>query len=293
MLKKIALILLVLIVVLAGAALVFVRANGLWNLIFPSSHHESVAPELPANLKQPAVLVFSKTNSFRHIDGIRGGDAFFEELAGRRGWGIFFTENSAVFNARDMSRFNTVIFNNVTGDVMSEAQEQAFQRWLEAGGGWLGIHAAGDGSHEDWPWYVENLIGAEFTAHTMGPQFQEATVQVEDTSHIATRDLPLAWQHAEEWYSWERSPRDAGFNVLASVDESTYQPRFIFMGDDINLSMDDHPVVWNRCLGAGRALYSALGHRAEAFASSEYQQLLEGAVEWTMGDAGCGVSDGG
>ena len=37
-------------------------------------------------------------------------------------------------------------------------------RFLEDGGGWIGIHAAGDGSHKDWRWYVETLIGSDYTA---------------------------------------------------------------------------------------------------------------------------------
>ena len=45
----------------------------------------------------------------------------------------------------------------------SGAQEAAFVRFLEAGGGWLGTHAAGDSSHEDWRWYTETLIGSEIT----------------------------------------------------------------------------------------------------------------------------------
>ena len=287
MLKKIALTLSILLLVLVAAVLFFANRVGAWNVIFPSSHHETVAPEIPTSIMQPAVLVFSKTNSFRHKEGIEGGLKFFENLANKRDWGIFSTENSAVFDENILSRFSAIVFNNVTGDVLSDQQEAEFQRWLEAGGSWVGIHSAGDGSHLGWEWYVDNLIGARFTAHTMGPQFQTATARVEDTDHPATQSLSSSWQHEEEWYSWDRSPRDAGFNVLVSVDENTYQPRFIFLGMDRDLHMGDHPVVWNRCVGQGRALYSALGHQAKAFESPEYQAILEGALEWAMTRSHC------
>ena len=144
------------------------------------------------DLNEPAILVFSKTNSFRHKDGIKAGNAFFQTLAEEQELGIFQTENSAVFNLEDLAGFSVVIFNNVTGDVLSESQEEAFRQWLESGGGWLGLHGAGDDSHSDWAWYVDTLIGAKFIAHIMGPQFQIATVsgrRYKPCSHAETATI--------------------------------------------------------------------------------------------------------
>ena len=261
---------------------------GLWNLMFPSHAHESVAPELPAELARPAVLVFTKTNSFRHVDGIEAGVPLIREIAERRGWGFFHTENGAVFNADDLARFDVVMFHNASGDVLDEAQELAFQTWLEAGGGWVGTHSSGDSSHKEWEWYQETLIGGVFTAHIMGPQFQEARVIVEDRSHPAGAKLPAEFTHTEEWYSWDASARDKGFHVIASIDESSYAPYARFMGQDVDLRMGDHPVVWSRCVGEGRALYSTLGHSAEAYSTAEHPPLLEGALAWAAGVEGEG-----
>ncbi len=286
MLKKIGITLLVLFGVLIVAALIFIRSVGLWHVVFPTSRHEIVPPELPVGIVRPAVLVFSKTNGFRHFDGIEGGNRLFESMATQNGWGHFQTENSAVFNEAALNRFDTVIFSNVTGDVLSDEQEAVFQQWLEGGGGWIGVHAAGDKSHEGWSWYVDNLIGARFTAHTMGPQFQTATVHMEKVMHPVTFNVPPVWQHEEEWYSFDRSPREAGFNILATVDESTYQPFMKLFGMEQDLRMGDHPVVWSRCIGEGRALYAAMGHQAAAFEVPAYQQVLKGAIMWTMHEAG-------
>ena len=287
MLKKVAVSSLLFIVLFLLVSFLGLKRIGAWNLFFPSMHHETVPPQIPVGLQSPALLVFSKTNSYRHIDGIAGGISFFDELAASKGWGVYHTENSAVFNKDDLTVFSVVIFNNVTGDVLSTDQEQAFKSWLEAGGGWLGIHGAGDDSHAGWDWYRDQLIGAHFIAHTMGPQFQQATLFVDDTTHIATKRLPLSWDHKEEWYSWNKSVRNLGFNVLVSVDESTYSPRYVFMGRDTDLRMGDHPVIWNRCVGLGRSLYSALGHNSEAFDSQYYQKLLEGALDWILDDSAC------
>ena len=97
--------------------------------------------------------------------------------------------------------------------------------------------------HLEWQWYRDNLIGATFTAHIMGPQFQTAAVVLENHQHPVLRGLPDIWQHEEEWYSWERSPRTEGFTILATLDENSYLPVADFMGKQWDLRMGDHPVV--------------------------------------------------
>ena len=124
----------VLAVVLALAS---VWRAGAWNLLFPSHQHDAVAPAIPADLGSPAILVFSKTNSFRHSEGIAGGAKALHAIAEHHQWGMFHTENGAVFNESDLARFAVVVFLNASGDVLNEAQELAFQSWLQGGGGWL------------------------------------------------------------------------------------------------------------------------------------------------------------
>ncbi|WP_116364547.1 ThuA domain-containing protein [Parahaliea mediterranea] len=281
--------LLIAVVLLVLAGLGTVYAIGAWNLLFTNTDHDTQPPAIAADLGSPAVLVFSKTNGFRHRDGISGGLKAIEAIAGQRGWAVFATENGAVFNEQDLSRFATVVFLNATGDMLSHPQREAFRRWFERGGGWVGVHAAGDGSHRFWGWYLEHLVGAEFTAHILGPQFQVATVEREAPDHPVNRGLPARWEHGEEWYSWARSPRSKGFTILATVDEDSYTPVQKFLNHERDLRMGDHPVVWANCEGKGRAVYTAMGHRAEAFDAPNVQRLLENAMDWTMGltEGGC------
>ena len=275
--------LVVLVMALTVVSLLVIWRVGAWNLVFPSHSHDTVAPVIPSGLAAPAVLVFSKTNSFRHVEGIAGGAKALAAIARNRKWGTFHTENGAVFNATDLARFSVVVFLNASGDMLNSEQELALQNWVEAGGGWLGIHAAGDRSHEGWQWYRDNFIGADFTAHIMGPQFQRATVVLENHLHPVLRGLPDIWQHEEEWYSWEQSPRAENFTILAVLDEDSYTPVQRFMGNQRDLSMGDHPVLWSNCIGNGRSVYAAMGHRAEAFAQPQVNQGLDNALQWLMG----------
>jgi uncharacterized protein len=275
--------LLLALVVLFGAGLVFAwpTLKNAWRATHPRSHYDREPVALPADLASPALLLFTKTNGFRHEEGIPAGVALIRKIAEQRGWSVFHTESGAAFTPENLARVQVAVWHQVSGDVLDEAQKQALRSWIEAGGGWVGIHGAGGDSFYAWPWYKDVLVGALFIGHPMGPQFQDARLVVEDRSHPATRDLPESIVHEEEWYSFDQSVRAKGYNVLATVDESTYQPRLRFVGQDRDLRMGaDHPVIWSHCVGRGRAFYSALGHQAKSYELPEMEKLLAGAIAW-------------
>jgi len=60
-----------------------------------------------------------------------------------------------------------VVFLNTTGDVLNNEQQSTFERYIQAGGGYVGIHAATDCEY-DWSWYGK-LAGAFFLDHPSTP----------------------------------------------------------------------------------------------------------------------------
>lgn len=249
---------------------------------FPSSHHDEEAPTLPADLGRPAMLVFSKTNGFRHTEAIDAGLPVLEEIARAQGLGVFATENGAVHTPELLSRFDVIVWFNVSGDVLSEDQRAALLAAIESGTGFFGIHGTGGDPSYEWPEHPGTLVRAQFIGHPMGPQFQEGTIRVEATDHPVMAGIDPAWSRVEEWYSFEKSPRGPGVEVLATLDESTYAPRMKIAFIDRDLRMgEDHPIIWSHCIGRGRAIYSALGHQAEAYREPLHVRLLEQAIEWT------------
>ena len=247
-------------VVLAVTASFHPEARNIYRALNPSEEYDTELPALPDALADPAILVFTKTNGFRHREAIDAGLAVFKEMAARRGWTLFHTENGAVHNPEILPRFKTVIWHNASGAPVNEEQRAALKNWIESGGGFIGIHAATDDSHSGWPWYQRQLVGARFIGHTLGPQFQPAVIRVEDAAHRAMRHLGATWEHTEEWYSYDRSVRgQPGARILATVDETTYSPRLKLLWTDRDLSMGDHPVIWTRAPGRGRAFFSAPG----------------------------------
>ena len=265
------------------AVLVGLSAMGCDSLrvFFPSSHHDEVAPELPADLGSPAILVFSKTNGFRHTEAIDAGLPLFQAIAQEQGVDVFATENGAIHSPGLLARFDAIVWFNVSGNVLSEEQRAALLGAIESGTGFFGVHGTGGDPSYEWPAHPGTLVRAQFVGHPMGPQFQEATIHVEAPEHPVMAGIDPEWTRVEEWYSFEKSPRGPGVQVLATLDESTYSPRMKIAILDRDLRMgDDHPIIWTHCVGRGRAIYSALGHQAEAYREPLHRRLLGQAIAW-------------
>jgi len=254
--------------------------------IFAAPVVDAVPPQLPNDLTQPAILVFSKTNGYRHKDAIPAGNRMFMELARRNGWSVFVTENAAVYNDAQLARFNAVVWNNASRPELTDEQKQALQRFIESGGGFVGIHAAGDSSHTGWDWYQSQVIRARFLGHPMWPQFAVGKVIVEQAQHPIMSGLPPTWDWSEEWYSFHESPRQNGVTVLATVDEASYdaghllEPMRFRVGRTLAMG-EDHPIAWSHTIGKGRVFYTAMGHKADAYNDPVFRTMLEQAITWT------------
>jgi len=249
--------------------------------------HDLAGPEITEFMAQPAILVFSKTNEWRHNEGIAGGDHFFVKLARSKGYGIYTTANASVFTADTLARFEVVIFNNMTGDTLSKDQETAFRTWLESGGAWMGLHGAGDSSHMDWDWYQNELIGPTFISHPMAPQFQDARVVNLAPEHPVMAGVPADFMHNDEWYTFDSTAQSHGHTPLAGLDESTYSPRNTVYGvEDLRMGKGaiNHPIIWSHCPVKGRAFYSAIGHLETNYEDPNYARILNNAFDWTRGE---------
>lgn len=247
----------------------------------PAPTLDTAAPALPA-LARPAVLIVSKTNGYRH-DSIAQAVPAIAALAKARGWSSFATENAAVFNPASLAKFDVIVFANASGDIYTADQRAAFQAWLANGGGFVGLHSAGDGSHPGW--FVQLRGNGNFTGHPGGAdQFQAADLIVADRTHPATRHLPERWRWTDEYYSWDAAPV-ADARVLVRLDEASVrlQPKLRMGGD--------HALIWWRCDGRARTFYSGLGHQAGAWADPDHLQMLDGAIGWAARREGTGCDE--
>lgn len=100
---------------------------------------------------KPKILVFSKTTGFHH-ESIADGNAAIQKLGSQNNFDVDTTTNADLFNEDSLKHYSAVVFLSTTGDVLDNLQENAFERYIQSGGGYMGIHAAADCEY-DWGWY--------------------------------------------------------------------------------------------------------------------------------------------
>ncbi|RAJ95760.1 cytochrome c [Larkinella arboricola] len=217
--------------------------------------------------KVPRVLVFSRTKGFYH-ESIPTGIAALQKLGQENGFRVDTTKSGAYFVEDSLKNYSAVVFLSTTGNVLNADQQVAFERYIQAGGGYMGIHAAADTEY-DWPWY-NKLAGAYFLHH---PKQQKAAIDVIDKNHPSTSFLPDRWERFDELYSYKSLNPDV--KVLAKLDETTYEG---------GRNGDNHPFVWYHEFDGGRAFYTGGGHTHESFSEPLFVQHLLGGLKYVMGD---------
>lgn len=260
-------------------------------------------------MSRASLLLFHRAVGFVHRS-IPDTVAAIERLGADHDLAVTSTDDPAAFGPGSLDGVDVVVFAHTSGDVLPEpAQRRALESFVSGGGGFVGIHAASSmdaGVRDDWPWFVE-LVGAEFKGHTVarlwcddvidspgvvheGPlteapddaewlgdsvamtSWEPATLRVEDPGCPAADGLADGETRAEEWYGFTENPRP-WVNVVATVDETTYEPFLGAMGAD-------HPVIWWRDLdGGGRSVYTSLGHACHTWREPAFLASVLGAIE--------------
>ena len=220
--------------------------------------------------KEINVLVFSKTESFRH-ESIADGQAALMAMSKSKGFTIDTTEDASIFQEKNLAKYNVIVFLHTTGNILDGAQQLEFNRWIQAGGGFVGIHAAADTEYE-WPWYGQ-LVGGYFNGHPNNPNVREATVQRIDKKHISSTMLPDEWSRKDEWYNYKNLNPD--MKVILNLDESTYEG---------GTNGENHPIAWYHEFDGGRSWYTGLGHTKESFSEPLFLDHLWGGINYAAGE---------
>jgi type 1 glutamine amidotransferase len=271
----------------------------------------------PNGKRQIRALVYHETTGFRHASiqyAIRQLQLWGQANRVR----MTATRTSAQFTDRGLGRYDVVVWLSTVGGVrgdaalLTDAEWAAFQRYMENGGSYAGIHAASDCCDES-PWYGELLgLQARFANHPggvggspgcigsrpretnllgqTGSCFQ-AVVQTEDERHPSTRHLPDRWNVSDELYNFQANPRST-VHVLQTLDERSYnfQPH-PFIRNWGTLMGADHPITWCQFYSGGRVWYTGLGHDANIYAEHDSMRMIIRGIQWAggrWGPRGCG-----
>ncbi|CAM3236897.1 ThuA domain-containing protein [Stackebrandtia soli] len=222
----------------------------------------------PAGASSPAVdvLVYTGTEPGQWEHASTSASVELLEMHGRRfGFSVTATADPAVFTADGLADYDVVLWVNNTGSTLDSAQRVAFEEWIGAGGGFVGVHAAAR-AEPDWP-YFGRLVGAvPVTDETEPVTGQPITV---NTGHPSTNDMPVEWNDfSDQWYRFDRDPAvGEQVSVLATID----------VGDG------ERPLAWCQPFEGGRSWYTALGHSADAYQNGEFMKMLRGGIWWAAG----------
>lgn len=216
-----------------------------------------------------SILVFSKTKGYYH-QSIPAGIAAIQKLGAENGFQVDTTKDASWFTADNLKKYRAIVFLSTTQDVLNDEQQSAMEKYIQDGGGFVGVHAAADTEYA-WPWY-NKLVGAYFKSHPNDPNVRKAVIEVVDKSHLATKDLPEKWERSDEWYNYKDINPD--LKVLAKLDEKSYE------GGE---NGDNHPIIWYHEYDGGRAFYTGGGHTDESFAEPLFLRHLLGGIRYAMG----------
>jgi type 1 glutamine amidotransferase len=196
--------------------------------------------------------------------GTKPGSQFTAEIA---------ADDMSQFTDEGLKKYALIFSCNPTGTVFSNnpkvkdkaAAMAAFQKFVEGGGAWAGVHSATDFEKSNgFPWFTNLLVGAYFDHHDNDGT--SGTVQVASmfANHPAMRGVQATWSTQDEWYYMNRDVSALpGFQILA------------------RLASDNRPVAWIKELGTnGRMFYTIRGHNKSVYEEPDFRKLVLNGILW-------------
>ena len=232
---------------------------------------------LPVNaqLKNKHVLIFTKNGKGYVHENIPSSIAAIQKLGTENGFSTDTTTNSALFADENLKKYDAIIFSNTNNDVFdTEEQKVAFMRYIQAGGGFMGIHSA-SGTERNWKWF-KLMLGASFLRH---PPFQNFTVHVLDKQHPAVKNLPAQWETNDECYYFKEF--NASVKVLLVSDISNIKESGE-KNSKPEVFGNRYPAAWCHEFDGGRIFYTALGHNKEDYSNTTYLAHIIEGLKWVM-----------
>ena len=222
--------------------------------------------------KKVNVLVYTKNGKGYIHDNIPSAVACIQRLGKQNGFGVAVSDNPTDFNDANLKKYNALIFTSTNNEVFdNDAQKVALMRYIQAGGGFVGIHAV-TGTERNWQWF-KRLVGGTFVRHAPHQQFVEIVI---DTTDVSTSFLPRHWDVNDEcYYTTDINPDIHVLTVhdLNTVTDSkkpdTYGTVF--------------PSTWRHEFDGGREWYTALGHDGKTYSDPVFEKFIMGGITWVIG----------
>ena len=232
----------------------------------------------PANYaKAPrfkALIYYTQHAEEAHVQFAEQATTFFKKLNYGDGFVLDITTDFSKYPYEKLKEYNVIIMLNTSPN--TKAERDAFEQYMENGGGWVGFHAAAyNDKNTHCPWFVKFLGGGVFYCNNWPPQ--PVLVEIDNEEHPVTKNLPASFvAPASEWYQWTPSPRqNKDVEVLLSLSPKNYP---LGIKDVVNFG--DFPIVWSN--KNYRMIYLNMGHGDEEFIDGTQNLLLVNAFRWVV-----------
>ncbi len=233
-------------------------------------------PVVAQNKKGKSILVFTKNGKGYVHDNIASSIIALQKIGLENGINVDTTTNANYFNVDSLKKYNAVVFSNTNNDVFeNELQKVAFMRFIQAGGGFMGIHSA-SGTERNWKWF-KLMLGATFLRH---PVYQPLKVYKSDKNHPAVKNLPDYWQTNDECYYFKEI--NPAIKVLTYTDINNITETDTAKFKKPEIFGNRYPSSWCNSFDGGKIFYTALGHNKEDYSNTNYIAHLTAGLKWVM-----------
>jgi type 1 glutamine amidotransferase len=234
------------------------------------------------NWEKVKVLVYTKNGEGYVHDNIPFAVKCLQKLGKEHGFAVDTSANPSVMTENNLKQYTLLIFPSTNNDVFdTDRQRLAFRHYIEAGGGFVGIHSV-TGTERNWKWF-KMMLGCTFAWHA---KFQKFTVKVIDPFHPSMQGVPKVWEKEDECYfGKELYP---GNIVLMAHDITTLNKSDSAQKNMVERNAGGYselyPAVWYNKFDGGHTWCTVLGHDKKDYEDPVFVQHLLGGIKYIAGE---------
>ncbi|MBD3345841.1 MAG: hypothetical protein GF401_12330 [Chitinivibrionales bacterium] len=241
---------------------------------------EVLMPTPATKNKLERVLVFTEMGGFKHMSTEEGAE-MVKRIGQKYGFEVEVSNNSAgYFTNRNLPRYNVVVWNNNTKEVLSPDEKEAYKSYISNGGGHIGWHGTA-ANYQLWEWFAK-LVGGVMKNHT-AMVYADVNINPALSDHVLLRNVDANFNIKDEWYNYvenevmDKPQNNSKVTTLLTIDENTFQG-----GEE----GDFHPTAWcQEDYDGGRSFYITIGHLLTSFKQgSNMEQMVTNALFWAAQD---------
>ncbi len=233
--------------------------------------------------KKVKVLVYTKNGKGYVHDNIPDAVSAIRKLGVEKGFHVDVSDDPAVFTEQNLKQYRFLLFPSTNNDVFdTDAQRVAFRRYIQAGGGFVGLHSV-IGTERNWRWF-KMMLGGKFVWH---PRYQPLEIRVIDKDHPSVAGMPSVWKKEDECYFM--SELYPGMNVVMVHDLTAIKPnendavKIKELADDFG---DYYPAVWHQNFDGGTIWITTLGHSKADYEDPLFLHHIFQGMTYVAGSVG-------